>query len=121
MLNVHGHTWRQTYSADGFLLASGLPFRLDRCSFVRSFSSAITVSVISFSSHSLKGGHVMGTTISHYSALWNPAPMRNPGQRDKILEKLGEVPKWLTSVSQRVIAILRIPPLYGGSCIMRCQ
>lgn len=39
-------------------------------------------------------------TISHY----------------KILEKLGEVPKWLTSlpagqagVSQRVIAILRIP------------
>lgn len=29
------------------------------------------------------------TTISHYSAPWNPAPERNPRKRDKILEKLG--------------------------------
>jgi serine/threonine protein kinase len=32
---------------------------------------------------------VIGTTVSHYSALWNPACQRNPRQRDKILEKLG--------------------------------
>jgi hypothetical protein len=32
---------------------------------------------------------VIGATISHYSALWNPACERNPRKRDKILEKLG--------------------------------
>ena len=32
---------------------------------------------------------MIGQTISHYSALWNPAPWRNPGKRDKILEELG--------------------------------
>ena len=33
---------------------------------------------------------MIGETVSHYSALWNPAPWRNPRKRDKILEKLGE-------------------------------
>jgi hypothetical protein len=45
----------------------------------------------------------------------------------KILEELGEVPKWLTSASERAIAIVRIPaclsefsdtgrpPFVGGS------
>lgn len=33
---------------------------------------------------------VIGQTILHYSALWNPADGRNPRKRDKILEKLGE-------------------------------
>ena len=57
---------------------------------------------------------MIGQNISHY----------------KILEKLGEVPKWLTSVLQRVIAILRIQPLLsaelveaskdGGSCLWKC-
>jgi hypothetical protein len=28
--------------------------------------------------------------ISHYSAVWNRAPERNPRKRDKIVEKLGE-------------------------------
>jgi len=32
---------------------------------------------------------MIGRTISHYSALWNPAHWRNPGKRDEILEKLG--------------------------------
>ncbi len=34
----------------------------------------------------------------------------------KILEKLGEVPKSPTSVFQRVVATLSIPPFVGGSC-----
>jgi len=41
---------------------------------------------------------MIGETISHY----------------KIFEEFGEVPKWLASVSQRVIAILEIPPSVGG-------
>jgi len=44
---------------------------------------------------------MIGRTISHY----------------KILEKLGEVPKWLTSASERVIAILRIPACLSGQTI----
>jgi hypothetical protein len=42
---------------------------------------------------------VIGQTISRY----------------KILEMLGEVPKWSTSVFQRVAAILSIPTLFLGS------
>ena len=52
LANVYRRERPVPQSADGFLLTGELPFRLDRCSFVRSFSSAITVSVISFSSHS---------------------------------------------------------------------
>jgi len=32
----------------------------------------------------------------------------------KVLEKLGEVPKLPTSDTQRIVATLRIPPLFGG-------
>jgi hypothetical protein len=65
---------------------------------------------------------MIGQTISHY------APKAHPPLADRILEKLGEVPKSPTSVfspegpkgipledaSPRVIVILRIPPLFGG-------
>ena len=30
---------------------------------------------------------MIGTTVSQYSAFWNPAPERNPRQRDKIIQK----------------------------------
>jgi hypothetical protein len=33
---------------------------------------------------------------------------------DKIIEKLGEVPKSPMSAFQRMVVILRIPPLFGG-------
>jgi len=39
-------------------------------------------------------------TISHY----------------RIFEELGEVRKPPTSVFQRVAAVFRIPPFFGGSC-----
>ena len=42
---------------------------------------------------------MIGETISHYG----------------ILEKLGEVRKSPTSVSQRVVVIFRIPASFGGS------
>ena len=35
---------------------------------------------------------MVGTTISHYSASWNPASERNPRRRDKILEKSRPAP-----------------------------
>jgi len=32
---------------------------------------------------------LVGQTVSHYSALWNPARWRNPRKRDRILAHLG--------------------------------
>ncbi len=58
---------------------------------------------------------MIGQTISHYSAFWNPASKRNPKERDKILEKLGEVPNFPASVARRVAGSLSIPPFFGGS------
>jgi len=52
---------------------------------------------------------MINQTISHY------APNAHPPLVDKILEKLGEVPKSATSDFQRVAMILRIPPSSGGS------
>ncbi len=55
---------------------------------------------------------MIGQTISHY------APKAHPPLADKILEKLGEVPKSPTSVFQRVAVILIPPcgtPSSGGS------
>jgi hypothetical protein len=52
---------------------------------------------------------MIGQTISQY------APKAHPPLADKIIEKLGEVPKSPTSGSKRVAATLRIPPLFGGS------
>ena len=46
---------------------------------------------------------MIGQTISHY----------------QVLDKLGEVPKLPTSVFQRVAAVLRIPPAFGGSWARR--
>jgi hypothetical protein len=50
---------------------------------------------------------MIGQTISHY------APKAHPHLADKILEKLGEVPK-LPVMRQQAAAILSIPPK-GGS------
>ena len=58
---------------------------------------------------------MIGQTISHYPALWDSAPKGASRRRNKILEKLGEVPKLPTSVFQRVAAVLSIPPSHGGS------
>ncbi len=52
---------------------------------------------------------MVGRTISQY------APKVHPPLADKILEKLGEVRKFPTSVSQRVTGIFRIPLLSSGS------
>jgi hypothetical protein len=51
---------------------------------------------------------MIGQAISHY------APKAHPPLAAKILEKLGEVPKSPMSVLQRMVVILRIPPLFGG-------
>ena len=48
---------------------------------------------------------MVGSTISHY----------------EILGKLGEVPKFPTSIVQQVVEILSIPTLLVGSCLRRKQ
>ena len=58
---------------------------------------------------------MIGQTVSHYPAL------RDPVQRDKILEKFGEVPKSPTSDVQRVVATLRIPTSSVGSSVWRIE
>ncbi len=58
--------------------------------------------------HQKDGGQV-GQTISHY------APKAHPPLADKILEKLGEVPNFPASTSQRVVGSLSIPLFLSGS------
>jgi hypothetical protein len=51
---------------------------------------------------------VIGQTIFHYSNFQEPLQERDRGKPDKILEKLGEVPKLPARAFLRIGAMLRI-------------
>ena len=61
---------------------------------------------------------MINQTISHYPALWDFASMRDSRKRNKILEKLGEVPIRLNLANGPKLSSsvgMWLPPSFGGS------